>query len=435
MTLPQIPERIGKYPIVRELGHGATSRVYLGRDPFADRDVAIKVMHKDLDTDPLTRNRFDRVFLNEASLVGKLIHPNIIAIYDADVNIEFSYIAMEYVDGGTLEPYCQVADLLPLERVVEISFKCGLALDFANRSGIIHRDIKPANILVGQNGEIKITDFGVALQHDGEMTQLEGVGSPLYMSPEQAQDHALTHQADIYSLGVVMYRMLTGKTPFSASNSTSLLYQVINMAPPAPSVHRAGLPADLGRIVLKALAKNLDERYQTWEEFWADLARTNRNLALQADSISDTEKFGAIKAVPFFREFAHRDVWEMVRIAAFHRLAPRETVVREGDACESFFLIAEGGARVTSEGRSLSVLGDGDCFGEIPYFEDRGKRTSSIVSITPLTIIEINATALRQSSDACQKQFDRAFVRILLQRIDRLSKVNAQLAEEARRKP
>lgn len=287
MTLPQIPERIGKYPIVRELGHGATSRVYLGRDPFADRDVAIKVMHKDPDTDPLTRNRFDRVFLNEASLVGKLIHPNIIAIYDADVNIEFSYIAMEYVDGRTLEPYCQVADLLPLERVVEISFKCGLALDFANRSGIIHRDIKPTNILVGQNGEIKITDFGVALQHDVEMTQLEGVGSPLYMSPEQAQDHALTHQADIYSLGVVMYRMLTGKTPFSASNSTSLLYQVMNMTPPAPSVHRAGLPADLDRIVLKALAKNLDERYQTWEEFCADLARTNRNLALQADSISD----------------------------------------------------------------------------------------------------------------------------------------------------
>ena len=179
MKRPSIPDRIGKYPILRELGHGATSRVFLGRDPFADRDVAIKVMHKDPATDPLTRNRFDRVFLNEASLVGKLIHPNIIGIYDADVNIEFSYIVMEYVDGRTLEPYCQIADLLPLERVVEISFKCGLALDFANRSGIIHRDIKPANILVGDNGDIKITDFGIALHRDAEFTQLEGVGSPI----------------------------------------------------------------------------------------------------------------------------------------------------------------------------------------------------------------------------------------------------------------
>jgi eukaryotic-like serine/threonine-protein kinase len=337
MTLPVIPERIGKFPIVRELGHGATSRVFLARDPFADRDVAIKVMHKIPETDPLTRSRFDKVFLNEASLVGKLIHPNIIAIYDADVNIEFSYIVMEYVDGFTLEPYCQVADLLPLPHVMEIAFKCGLALDFANRSGIIHRDIKPANILVGKNGAIKITDFGVALQHDVEMTQLEGVGSPMYMSPEQAQDQAITHQADISSLGVVMYRLLTGKTPFSASNSTSLLYQVINTVPPAPSVHRAGLQADVDRIVMRALAKNPIDRYQTWEEFCADLARTNRNLAPQAESIPDTEKFGAIKAVPFFWDFAHFDVCEMVRIAAFRRLPARETVVREGEACESFF--------------------------------------------------------------------------------------------------
>ena len=434
MTPRSIPDRIGKYPLLRELGHGTTSRVFLGRDPFAGRKVAIKVMHENAGTDKSARNRFDRVFLNEASLVGKLTHPNIIGIYDAGIESEFCYIAMEYVDGQTLEPYCEVADLLPLERVVEIAFKCGLALDFANRSGIIHRDIKPANILLGNNGNIKITDFGIALQRDVEMTQLEGVGSPMYMSPEQAQDHVLTHQTDIYSLGVVMYRLLTGKAPFSASNSTSLLYQVVNMVPSAPSVHRAGLPEDLDRIVMKALAKNLDDRYQTWEEFSADLARTNKSLALTAASISDTEKYGAIKAVPFFREFAHLDVWEMVRIAAFRRLGPRETVVREGETCESFFLIADGGARVTSAGRALSVLAGGDCFGEIPYFEDRGKRTSSVTSITPLTIIEVNATALRQSSDACQKQFNRAFVRILLERVERLSKVNAQLSEAARAK-
>jgi serine/threonine protein kinase len=432
MTQSAVPSRVGKYPILRELGHGATSRVYLARDPFADREVAIKVMHKD-PANPHTKQRFDRVFLNEASLAGKLTHPNIIEIYDADVQSDFSYLVMEYVEGRTLDPYCDVADLLPLERVVEIAFKCGLALDFANRCGIIHRDIKPANILLGNNGDIKITDFGVALHHDAEHTQLQGVGSPLYMSPEQAQDLALTHQSDIYSMGVVMYRLLTGKLPFFASNSTSLLYQVVNMSPPAPSVHRPGLPEALEHIVMKALAKDLNDRYQTWEDFSADLAATNKQLDLPADAISDTEKFSAIKAVPFFCEFAHVDIWEMVRIAAFRRIAPRETVVREGETCESFYLIAEGEARVTSGGRALSVLGDGDCFGEIPYFEDRGKRTSSVMSITPMTIIEVNATALRQSSDACQKQFNRAFVRILLDRVERLSKLNAQL-NEARKK-
>jgi serine/threonine protein kinase len=434
MTLPIMPDRIGKYPILRELGQGATSRVFLASDPFADRDVAIKVMHKDAAGDAQGRKRFDKVFLNEASLAGKLTHPNIIEIYDADAGTEFSYIVMEYVDGSTLDPYCEVADLLPLERVVEIAFKCGLALDFANRCGIIHRDIKPANILVGGNGDIKVTDFGVALQSDNDRTQLEGVGSPLYMSPEQAQDHPLTLQSDIYSLGVVLYRLLTGKSPFFASNSTSLLYQIVHMDPPAPSVHRPGLPPDLDRVVLKALAKNLDERYQNWEAFCADLSLTDRKLALPASLISDTEKFGAIRAVPFFREFAHLDVWEMVRIADFRRVGPEETVVREGETCESFFLIAHGEARVTSGGRPLSVLGDGDCFGEIPYFEDRGKRTSSVTSITPLTIIEVNATALRQSSDACQKQFNRAFVRILLDRVERLSKVIAQLDGTAGRK-
>ncbi|HEX7954295.1 MAG TPA: serine/threonine-protein kinase [Burkholderiales bacterium] len=431
MTLPAMPERIGKYPIRRELGQGATSRVFLASDPFADRDVAIKVMHRESAGDAQARKRFDKVFLNEASLAGKLTHPNIIEIYDADAGSEFSYIVMEYVDGSTLEPYCEVADLLPLERVVEIAFKCGLALDFANRCGIIHRGIKPANILVGGNGDIKVTDFGVALQSDNDRTQLEGVGSPLYMSPEQAQDHPLTLQSDIYSLGVVMFRLLTGKSPFFASNSSSLLYQIVNMPAPAPSVHRPGLPADLDRIVLKALAKNLDERYRNWEEFCADLALTDRKLALPASSISDTEKFGAIQVIPFFREFAHLDIWEMVRIADFRRVGPDQTVVHEGETCESFFLIAHGEARVTSGGRSLSVLGDGDCFGEIPYFEDRGKRTSSVTSITPLTIIEVNATALRQSSDACQKQFNRAFVRILLDRVERLSKVIAQLGEAA----
>ncbi len=434
MTPSALPERVGKYPILRQIGQGATSRVFLARDPFADREVAIKVMHKDSAANSAAKNRFDRVFLNEASLAGKLLHPNIIGIYDADAGSDYSYLVMEYVDGCTLEPYCEVADLLPLERVVEIAFKCGLALDFANRCGIIHRDIKPANILVGSNGDIKITDFGVALQSDTDMTQLEGVGSPLYMSPEQAQDLELTHQSDIYSLGVVMYRLLTGKLPFFASNSTSLLYQIVNMSPPAPSVHRPGLPEDLDRIVMKALARNLTDRYQNWEDFSADLAATNEHLTLPASSISDTEKFSAIKAVPFFREFLHLEVWEMVRIAEFRRIPPGETVVREGETCESFFLIARGEARVMSGGRGLTVLGDGDCFGEIPYFEDRGKRTSSVVSITPLTIIEVNATALRASSDACQKQFNRAFVRILLDRVERLSKINAQLTEAARKK-
>ncbi|MGH8865780.1 MAG: serine/threonine-protein kinase, partial [Burkholderiales bacterium] len=147
-----IPSKIGKYPVIREIGHGATSRVYLGRDPFANRDVAIKLVSYDAGVNTDLQRRFRKVFINEASLVGKLIHPHIMAIYDADVADAYSYIVMEYVDGPTLEQYCNVASLLPVERVVEIAFKCSLALEFAHRRGVIHRDIKPANILISAQG-------------------------------------------------------------------------------------------------------------------------------------------------------------------------------------------------------------------------------------------------------------------------------------------
>ncbi len=210
------------------------------------------------------RRRFHKVFLNEASLVGKLIHPHIMAIYDADVADDYSYIVMEYVDGPTLEHYCNVASLLPVERVVEIAFKCSLALEFAHRHGVIHRDIKPANILISAHGDIKISDFGVALHAEAEHTHLQGVGSPAYMSPEQVQDKELSHQTDIYSLGVVMYQMLTGKLPFIAANKASLLYQIINIEPLPPSTHRTDIPPDLDRVIVRALDKDVRNRYQTW---------------------------------------------------------------------------------------------------------------------------------------------------------------------------
>jgi CRP-like cAMP-binding protein/predicted Ser/Thr protein kinase len=429
------PTKIGKYRVLRELGRGTSSRVYLGRDPFADRTVAIKVMLKDSQLGNTESNQLERVFQNEAALAGRLTHPHIIEILDADVGNELAYIVMEYVDGRTLEHFCKVDSLMPLNRVVELAFKCGLALDFASRKGIIHRDIKPANILMGENGDIKLTDFGIALHSDGEKTQLQGVGSPTYMSPEQIQEGELTYQTDIYALGVVMYRLLTGKLPFVASNNTALAYQIVNVEPVAPSVHRPDLPADFDRIVMKAIAKDVSQRYQTWSDFTQDLGQVNKDLSVKTDTINETEKFSAIQKIRYFSEFAELEIWEMVRIATFHRKQPKETIVPEGEVCESFFLVVSGEARVRKGGESVSVLGDGDCFGEMPYFEERGPRTSSVVAITPITIVEVNSTALRLASEACQQQFNRGFLRILLDRITRLSKANTQLVKSLRDKP
>ena len=229
--------KIGKYELGRVLGSGATSTVYLGYDPFTQRDVAIKVAFPEILKHPERGKLYTHLFLNEASLVGKLAHPHIVQIYDAVVAEDLCYIVMEYVPGGTLEDCCKAKKLLSVERIVEIIFKCTRALDFAHRIGITHRDIKPANILyVGDvpGGEIKISDFGAAIVDQPERTLVSGIGSPAYMSPEQVRELPLDHRTDIYSLGVVMYQLLTGQLPFQASSNYNIIYQIINTVPMPP---------------------------------------------------------------------------------------------------------------------------------------------------------------------------------------------------------
>ncbi|MFA7322441.1 MAG: serine/threonine-protein kinase, partial [Dokdonella sp.] len=213
-----IPERIGKYEIRSKLGEGATSIVYLGYDPFAEREVAVKAIFPEVLRDKERGKLYRNLLMTEASLAGKLMHPHIVQIFDAVVAEEQSYIVMEFVKGGTLEPFCSPSTLLPVDRLVEMIFKCTRALDYAVRAGITHRDIKPANILLVNagdsdervSGDIKISDFGAAMLSSGEQTrtQVSGVGSPAYMSPQQVRDMTLNHQTDIYSLGVVMYQLL-----------------------------------------------------------------------------------------------------------------------------------------------------------------------------------------------------------------------------------
>src|SRR6195256_6300608 len=176
-------EQLGKYPLLPENGSGATSRVYLGRDPFAERDGAIQVVLFDSHADPHSERMLHKAFVAEASLAGKLNHPHIVDILDAVVEPDHSYLVMEYVPGTTLEAHSSVSTLLPLHKVVEISFKCIRALEYAFQHGIIHRDIKPGNILLSEKGETKVSDFGASFQQRlTDTTQIHGVGSPAYMS-------------------------------------------------------------------------------------------------------------------------------------------------------------------------------------------------------------------------------------------------------------
>ena len=421
-----LPETIGKYPVIRELGRGATSVVYLARDPFANREVAIKVVRNQSPGDTDLRRRFRKVFLNEAALVGKLFHPHILAIYDAVSDEELSYIVMEFVEGKTLEHYCDVANLLGVSKVVEIVFKCSLALAFAQRHGVIHCDIKPANILISGDTDIKISDFGAALYDEAEHTHLKGVGSPAYMSPEQVQDKELTFRTDIYSLGVLMYQMLTGKLPFRASSKASLLYQVLNIPPVPPSTFRRDIPGDLDRVVLRCLEKDPEARYPAWGDFSRELTHSYRSLEVPTDTITDTEKFSTLKTLSFFKDFREQELWEVVRITLWRKFLGEQSVIREGDTGDSFFIITSGEAKVTKSGRLLNILRPGDCFGEMLYFsETNTRRSTTIASLSPVTVIEIKAADLSQSSDTLQKEMNKAFLRIL---IDRLTWANNRLS-------
>ncbi len=424
-------EQLGKYPILREIGSGATSRVYLARDPFADREVAIKVFLFDPHADPHSERMLHKAFVAEASLAGKLNHPHIVDILDAVVEPDHSYLVMEYVPGETLEAHADVGTLLPLNKVVEIIFKCIRALEYAFQHGVIHRDIKPGNILLSQYGETKVGDFGASFQQrlGHETTQITGVGSPAYMSPEQIRMEALTHQTDIYSLGVTMYRLLTGRLPYQASTQAALTYAILNAVPPCPATLRPDLPPLLDQIVMKAINRDPKERYKSWLDFGKDLSQAFVSLRLAGESISESEKFNKLREFPFFEDFNDVALWEMVRIGSWKTVAAGTPLIREGEEGDGFYLLVDGEVKVTLSGKPLASLKPGACFGEILYFTERvQRRTTTVTTGSDATVIEFKADALRAATDACQVGFNKGCMRVL---VDRLAQSDERITRAA----
>ena len=424
----ELQENLGKYPVIREIGRGATSRVFLARDPFADRDVAIKVFLFEQNINAQTERMMHKAFLAEAALAGKLSHPHIVEILDAVTEPEHSYLVMEYVPGTTLEAYSDVTNLLPLNRVIEIIFKCIRALEYAFQHGVIHRDIKPGNILISQSGDTKVSDFGASFQQrlGHETTQLTGIGSPAYMSPEQIRLEDVTHQTDIYSLGVVMYRLLTGRLPYEAPSQAGLTHAILNTPPVRPAMLRPDLPPLLDQIVMKAIDKDRKRRYQSWLEFGKDLSQAFTSLRLAGESISDSEKFNDLRDMPFFEDFGDVALWEVVRIGSWKTMKSGTVIIREADHGDSFYLLIEGEVGVTLLGKHLNTIKPGGCFGEILYFSGSiGRRTTTITATADVTVMEVKADALRAATDTCQVGFNKAFMRVL---VDRLTQANLRLA-------
>ena len=253
---------LGRYEILEQIGRGAMGIVYKGRDPVLNRLTAIKTIRFSDEFDEEKVDTIKTHFYREAEVVAKLSHPNIVTIYDVGEDLDLSFLAMEYLQGESLEKYTTQGNLFPVKKCLEIIAQVCDALEYAHTHDIIHRDIKPANIMLLPDGTIKVTDFGIARATTSTKTRTGIIkGTPYYMSPEQTKGLELSGRSDIFSLGVVFYQLLTGKLPFDGENMAAIMYQITSVNPTPPTEYKPGISKPILMVLNKALVKEHDKRY------------------------------------------------------------------------------------------------------------------------------------------------------------------------------
>jgi len=413
-----VPEKIGKYVIINKIGRGSTGEVYLSHDPYYRRDVAIKVYNIEEDSDADRAKVSRKMFFNEAHMVGMLQHPNIMPIYDAGEEDGKYYVVTEHIQGArTLAAYCRPDNLLRVDDVVEIIYKCAKALHYAHGRGVIHRDIKPSNVMLTIDNDVRIIDFGIAIVNDSDVSRIEGIaGSPSYMSPEQVQSEELTPRSDLYSLGAVMYELLTGFRPFRADNLSKLLHQIVYATPPPIHTYRDDLPEELEDVVATTMLKDADKRITSGASMAAELTRVYKDLRQKYDSLDNQEHFDVLRTLTFFHEFSHAEIWEVLRASDWTEYRDEDDIVREGEIDDRFYIIVTGSVKVEANGKNLGKLANGDCFGETSYVRG-AKRQASIKADGPVTILRVSSTLMEQVSSSCQLRFNKVFLRALITRL------------------
>ena len=422
-----LPATIGKYAVRARLGEGATSEVFLAWDEFHQRDVAIKRVRGGLAADTPEGHFQQHFFAAEAALVGRLQHPNVVQIHDAVDDGVAPYLVMEYVDGVTLRRFCRPDALLPLDQVVEIGFKCAMALGYVYKQGLIHRDVKPANILATLRHEqvldVKIGDFGSVMNLQSERTQVFRVGSLAYMPPEQLDGDALDCRADIYALAGVLYHLIAGRAPFDATQQAAMMHQIYHVEPASLQPLRDGVPPRLDRTILRALSKRPEDRHPDWESFAQELS------ALVADGdlprgplqgVLDSERFNLLRALEFFGGFGDVELWEVVHRAQWQRCPFGHALYKAGEEGNSFHIIAQGEVEVYRGGARVAQLGAGTSVGEMAYLAPSPElriHSADVVVSAPATTISFTPQLLEQLSLGTRRLFDAAFIRVLVRRL------------------
>ena len=423
----ELPAQIGPFVVRAKLGEGATSEVFLARDAFRERDVAIKRVRTGFAADSRDGHFQQRFFAAEAALVGRLQHPNVVQIFDAVPDPAGPYLVMEYVEGQTLRRFCRADALLSLEQVVEVGFKCAMALGYVFRQGLIHRDVKPANILAVTEGEqvvdVKITDFGSVFAMDSDRTQVYRVGSLAYMSPEQLDGDALDCRADIYSLSAVLYHLIAGRPPFDATQQAAIMHQIYHADPPPLQALREGVSDALAQLIHRGLAKDRRDRFDSWDVFAQALSAlvTNRDVPRgQLQGVLDSERFNLLRTLDFFKGFGDVELWEVVHRAKWKRFPFGHAIYRKGEEGNTFHIIAQGEVEVYRDGQRVAQLGQGTSVGEMAYLApspDLRVHSADILVTEPATTISFTPDAMEHLGPSTRHLFDAAFIGVLVRRL------------------
>ena len=422
-----LPAQIGKYRIKAKLGEGATSEVYLAHDTFRGCDVAIKRVRAGLLPDSRESHFQQRFFAAEAALVGRLQHPNVVQILDAVADDDAPYLVMEYVNGVTLRRYCRADTLLPIAQIIEVGFKCAMALGYCFRQGLSHRDVKPANLLVVLDGDqitdVKVTDFGSVFNLGADHTQIFRVGSLAYMSPEQLDGDVLDCRADIYSLAAVLYHLVAGRPPFDALQQQAIMQQIYRGTPPPLHKLREGVPPALQSLIECGLAKERELRPADWDEFSQSLTAliADRQTARgPLQEVLDSERFTLLRSLEFFTDFGDVELWEVVRRARWQRHTYGQALFRKGEEGNAFHIVTQGQVEVYRDGKSAASLGAGASVGEMAYLApspDLRVHSVDILVSQPATTVSFTPETMDQLSLATRHLFDKAFIGVLVRRL------------------
>ena len=402
-------EKIGRYEIKALIGQGGMGTVYRALDPVLGRYVALKTATMASDPQDLLRTQGITRCLTEARLSSQLIHPNIVITYDAGFEQNCFFMALEFIDGTSLQSRIKQGPMDPVQ-AAEIIFNVCHALHHMHGKGLVHLDVKPANIMITRMGEVKLMDFGIARVLKSKQDTNSSAGSVPYMSPEQAgAGYTNDHRSDIFSLGIVLYELLSGTRPFHGDNAYQIIYNILNSPPPPLDERFPDIPDDLSAVLEKALEKQPEKRFASAKEFADALVPVLRGKSTRALSDEDIRKIDILRRLTFFQYFQNDHMERVLSISGWQVHKKGSFIIEPSEHDSHIYILVSGRASLIIKD-TVETFSPGECFGEASILFQK-PRQAKVKAETDCLVMSINAHILNQEDPGLQVMFLKEFYR------------------------